>query len=828
MKTSHKLSLLLCPWFILAARPQLLLAQAVEAASQPGLTVPTTTLAPTTLPATIPATMPTTFPTTQPTTGPAPFTTTTRPAPLGGTPNNADTGAITTRPDAKISINFKDARLDYVLDQLSLAAGYVIVPETTIEGRVTVTSKQPISPAEAVVLLNTVLKTNGYTIIQQGRILKIVSREKGKKSAPVNFGSDPSKIPDTDEMITQVIPVGSVDAAKLKADLSPMLSPEADVTSNAGSNTIIVTDSASSIRRMVEIIAVLDQHRTAVNDIRIFPLKYASASSAAKLITDIFKTTSTGNSQAAQPGGGGFRQMLFGGGGGGGRGGFPGGGAGGGGGAGTAGSGNDGSAIVGQVLASSDDRTNTLVVSGPTETLKVIEHVVAELDANPAAGQLYFIYNLKNSDAVNLQGVLNNFFGTGTGSTATSSRSNNQTTAYGSTSLSSSGTSGGSFGAATSNRQNRTGATGNTGMTGGGGGGNRTGGGGTSINGAIAKANSDLAGQAFVVAEPDTNSLLVSTDAKYQDRVRALIAELDRPVPQVLIKVLIAEITHSNGSDIGVEWSVLNKRPSGMGEVGGTDFGVAAAIKAAAATGGPNGFVFQMLEENASAAIRALANNNKLDILSRPYILASDNQLASIMVGQEVPIISSSNQTTNGNIINNVDYKDVGIILNVTPHINPDGLVILDVNPTISALTGETVTVQAGVNVPVIDNRQAQSRVAIKDGHTIVIGGLMQDIKIKNVDKIPLLGDIPFIGQYLFSHTNEKKVKTELLIFLTPHVASQPDDLKGMSKQEEDGTKLLKDAVEPGTYQEHMAGMERGSAHPTTQPATQPAEKKQP
>ena len=169
-----------------------------------------------------------------------------------------------------------------------------------------------------------------------------------------------------------------------------------------------------------------------------------------------------------------------------------------------------------------------------------------------------------------------------------------------------------------------------------------------------------------------------------------------------------------------------------------------------------------------------------------------------------------------------MQYQDIGIILNVTPHVNPDGLVILDVNPQISALTGETVTVQAGVNAPVFDNRQAQSRVAIMDGHTIVIGGLMEDKKTKNIDKVPLLGDIPLVG-YLFSHTTEKKTKTELLIFLTPHVALQPPALKGMSQQEKDGTKLVPNAVAPGVFQEHLNGMERGGA-PTQPSATMPAE----
>lgn len=261
MLASRKLSLLLCPLLLSPMGVQTAMAQAVAAASQGAQTAPAPLLVPATNPAggmavatepaSQPATMAATMPTTLPGTGPG-------------------AGGITTRPGAKLSVNFKDARLDYVLDQLSQVAGYVIVPETTIEGRVSVMSKQPVSPEEAVVLLNTVLKTNGYTIIQQERILKVVSREKGKKSAPVYFGADASKIPNSDEMITEVIPGGSVDAGKLRADLMPLLSPEADVTSNAGSNTIIVTDSASSIRRMVEIIAVLDQHRTAVTDIRIF------------------------------------------------------------------------------------------------------------------------------------------------------------------------------------------------------------------------------------------------------------------------------------------------------------------------------------------------------------------------------------------------------------------------------------------------------------------------------------------------------------------------------------------------------------------------------
>ena len=133
------------------------------------------------------------------------------------------------------------------------------------------------------------------------------------------------------------------------------------------------------------------------------------------------------------------------------------------------------------------------------------------------------------------------------------------------------------------------------------------------------------------------------------------------------------------------------------------------------------------MEDNLNATLHALAVESKLDVLSRPYILASDNQQASITVGQEVPFITNTQITETGQQINTIQYQAVGIILNVTPHISPDGLVVLDVAPEISQLTGSTVPIGNGISAPVIANRSAQSRVAIRNGNTIVIGGMMQD-----------------------------------------------------------------------------------------------------
>ena len=260
-----------------------------------------------------------------------------------------------------------------------------------------------------------------------------------------------------------------------------------------------------------------------------------------------------------------------------------------------------------------------------------------------------------------------------------------------------------------------------------------------------------MAGQVAIIADADTNSLLVRTAPKNYEQVRKVLEELDRPVPQVLIKVLVAEVTHDNNTDIGAEFEGLNIRSSGLGDRGGTSFGLTSA------TGG--GLAVQLLEKNFTATIRALETQGKLDVLSRPYILASDNQLSSITVGQEVPFITNSQTTDTGQIINTIQYSDIGILLDVIPHINPDGLVILDVAPEISAISNTNVQITNNVTSPVFDKRSAQSRVAVQDGNTVVIGGLMEDKDNITVNKIPILGDIPWIGP-LFQRKQDDKTKT--------------------------------------------------------------------
>src|SRR6185437_15618319 len=201
-----------------------------------------------------------------------------------------------------LTVNFKDAPLDSVLDYFSQAAGLEVIKEAPVDKRVSLLSKQPVTLAEAMDMLNAALKANGLAAVQQGRELKIIAWDKAKKSAiPVRFGANPAEIPLTDELVTQVIPVKNVDAVKLRDDLKPLISPETDVAANEGSNTIVLTDTCANLHRLVDIISRLDQQESTVSDMLVMQLRYASAKDAVKLIDTVFKTEGGGGG-APRPG----------------------------------------------------------------------------------------------------------------------------------------------------------------------------------------------------------------------------------------------------------------------------------------------------------------------------------------------------------------------------------------------------------------------------------------------------------------------------------------------------------------------------------------------
>ncbi len=298
--------------------------------------------------------------------------------------------------------------------------------------------------------------------------------------------------------------------------------------------------------------------------------------------------------------------------------------------------------------------------------------------------------------------------------------------------------------------------------------------------------NATLVGDAIITSDLETRRLIIVTDDDTNENIRTIISSLDKPKPQVLINVVFVQVTHDKGLDLGAEISragsiQINGEPGNRApDVASTRFGLADALADATQYGA----FYRVLGRDVNATLRALSEVSKTEILSRPSILTRNNQQATIMVGQSVPIITNSRVVDQTNsTINTVQYQDIGIILRVTPFITAEGLVEMIVSPEISGLSATTVPISNNVNVPVIDKRSADTVVVTPSDRTVVIGGLISTQSIDRDSKVPILGDIPLLG-YAFKRRQKEDVKTELLIFLTPHVVPTADDLAKTSDVE--------------------------------------------
>ncbi|MFQ5429080.1 MAG: secretin N-terminal domain-containing protein [Phycisphaerae bacterium] len=303
-----------------------------------------------------------------------------------------------------------------------------------------------------------------------------------------------------------------------------------------------------------------------------------------------------------------------------------------------------------------------------------------------------------------------------------------------------------------------------------------------------------------IIAHEQSNQLIVSTSPRYKSTVLRIIEQLDMPPPQVMIEVMIAEVTIDDRFEMGLEFALQELRfsetaiqgPNGVLQsshfdvVGGTDLGAAGS--------GLGGFSFTISGEDFNFLVRALQTDSRLEVIQKPKIMCQDNQQANITVGQNVPFVRNTTVSDSGQVTANVEYEDVGIILDVEPIINPDGFVYLRVAPQISAITDSSVPIGNGIFAPIFTNRQAETTVAVKDGETVVIGGLITTSENESESKVPLLGDIPGLGA-LFRTTSRTKQQTELLIALTPTIVRTVEDARRMSIAQRDQSGIITDQM---------------------------------
>ncbi|MEI7904398.1 MAG: secretin N-terminal domain-containing protein [Candidatus Firestonebacteria bacterium] len=262
-----------------------------------------------------------------------------------------------------------------------------------------------------------------------------------------------------------------------------------------------------------------------------------------------------------------------------------------------------------------------------------------------------------------------------------------------------------------------------------------------------------------IVAENTSNSIVAVASPQTMNMIKSTLEQLDVKQSQVLVEVLIVDVTLNSEFQMGVEWNL-----PGTPVLNGNDY--TGTLKSDFQLGQPNipAFSYTLLRGDTKAFLKLLMKQTKVDVKAAPRILTLDNQRATVNVGQKVPNLTGSQTTSSGQVIYTYNYNNVGTILNVTPRINKDNYITMSIDQTVSKITESTY-----FGAPVIDNRQATTSVRVKNGETMVLGGIITDSTSITEYKIPILGDIPLIG-FLFNSTSRTTQKTELMMFLTPYV----------------------------------------------------------
>ncbi len=527
-------------------------------------------------------------------------------------------------------------------------------------------------------------------------------------------------------------------------------SREVKAVADVRTNAVIVAASERNFELIDDLVRSLDRQISDMLVVKVYELQNAEADGMATILRDIFRPQVNATRTAGRPqqtGGGGGRgsrmmQMM----------------------GGTQGSGSPSLSPNDEIEITSDERTNAVIVKASPEYIKIMDEVVSRLDQNPTESMSTYVLPLRFADAPDIAEVIRDLLegsrGSSSGSRTQGSSNNRNNTTNNRNNNSRNNNRGGNLGPLEQEEDFQDPLQDE---------GTRRG----------------VEGQVDVQADEDTNALVIRTSPRNFEAIQNIVNNLDKLRPQVLIKVLIADVTLDDTMKFGVEGSWENQMTVSGGDHAtnsfGTDFSLAT-----------EGFTYALTGDEFSGTLNMYAQEGKLKILATPRILVLDNQTANINIGKQVPIISNTTVNSLGNTVNTVRYEDVGIILEVTPHINPDGLVTMEVKPEVSDIAPSTESVQIteGVTSPTFLINSAETTVAVHNGQTVIIGGLIREVVDKTTSKVPILGDIPLLS-WLFRYTEENVNRRELMIFLTPYVAYTIAELEELSDLEKSKLKII-------------------------------------
>ena len=651
---------------------------------------------------------------------------------------------LPTRSRAPVTVNFVNADIDGVTRAFAAMIGRAIVVDPRVKGSITVYSEQPKSVQAAWQSYQSALRGLGFAVVESGGLLKVVPEADAKlQTGTVSIGEAGGGAIKGDQVITQIFSLRHENPNNLVPILRPLISANNTINANPSSNSLVITDYAGNLDRIGRIIAALDLPSN--TGVEVIPLQHAVAADLAPLVQRLSDAAASAQVPGVPNAAGGTTVLP-------------------------------------------DSRANALLVRAANPArLAAVRATIAQLDRpstllGPGGGM--WVVHLKNADAVRLATVVRAAFGAFGGAGASGAAA------------------GGGGGVSTPTPAQPTQASG-TGVVAGAGGG-----------GLAAPAQPSTGG--FIQADPATNSLIITAPEPLYKQVRSLIDQLDTRRAQVYIESMIVEVAAGDAADFGFQWQgLLGQSGDKTGLVAGTNFtpaggaGNIISVNTGAVQGQINigqGLNLGLLRAyngvtSLAAIARALQSQAETNIVSTPNLITLDNEEAKIVVGENVPFITGQFTGAGGasgasaNPFQTIERKDVGITLRIRPQIGEGGAVRMTIFQEQSSVKQDTAagTTNAG---PSTTKRSIENTVVVDDGAILVLGGLIEDRFITNKSKVPLLGDIPWLGALFRSESRERR-RTNLMVFLRPIVMRDADAANRFSADRYDQIRGQQQATQP-------------------------------
>ena len=631
------------------------------------------------------------------------------------------------KDDMLQSFRFEGADIDTVMTQYCIWTGKTYLKTDDVQSSISL-KVEKLTIKESIQVVEALLAMNGIALVPMGeKFIKVVQANSGDLVGQgMQIKIDDKNIFSSDEFVTTVIPLENVQVQEVQAAVQHILHSYGKILTLERSNSIMITDTASNVKRAKELVEFIDQ-ATAQIEQRIYQINHAESSDIASKIEEIVdaakgdeeKPEPTGNPYARTPAGvvrasanpaipiQTSTQASI-----------------------DSTEASNAVLIQGDVKILSDERTNILIIFSQSHNFTFFEKIIEVLDVAVDPEKIFEVINLEYSDAEELASTLNSLLGSGDNNSESKdididnkSKENN-------------------------------------------------------INSSISN-NINLSEETTILADIRSNSILIMGQKKDIIAIKQVIAKLDVKLEQVMIEAVIFEVDLTEEIKSGIDWLY---RPDSS-----------SFTKSGNITQGILSYSEIIPDITTEMIIEASSKDENVRVLSTPIIMTTDNTEAKLIVGEQRPVVTSTSTfgSSMGTQRSSYEYKDIGIELSVIPRINPQRVVVMEIKQAADQVGG-TVNIDSN-SVPVIKNREFEAQISVKDRETVALGGIITTRFVDDATKMPLLGDIPFIGKYLFGKTEKTEVQTELIILLTPYVLTSDSEIKKESEKRYIGSSMNED-----------------------------------